>query len=261
MRRRSSALPHFDQNCDAAIRCGERALTGKSFGQPRRWDRSPALPIVGLEKFEFQFASFISDWISEDDAVRGIPEGYRVEEALGACVLELKLPVLAGVGGVIDAGLIAGTGGHQESLIGGECNDSAKVEGCSLRNLGRRPVTATVSRPEISSMRAAGPGNLPRYNADAAEIFGCMRHLKLRRLSEGGDNEREHEQRRRYGELSQNTRQVHVSQCRLSYARNILRFGQDENGLAPERLLTASWILSAPNHLAVKSPNEAAFPM
>ena len=41
-----------------------------------------------------------------------VPEDHGVEEAFGIGVGELELPGFAGVGGVVDAGLIGGTGGH-----------------------------------------------------------------------------------------------------------------------------------------------------
>lgn len=41
-----------------------------------------------------------------------IPEDHGVEESLGICIGELELPVTAGVGGVVDAGLVSGAGGH-----------------------------------------------------------------------------------------------------------------------------------------------------
>ena len=44
--------------------------------------------------------------------MRGVPENHRVEEPPGFLVGKLERPVLAGVGGVVDAGLWAGAGGH-----------------------------------------------------------------------------------------------------------------------------------------------------
>ena len=66
--------------------------------------------------------------IAVDDAVRGIPERHGVEEGFGIRGGELKRPVLACVGGVIDARLVACSGGHEEGVLGGKCDDAAKVE-------------------------------------------------------------------------------------------------------------------------------------
>jgi hypothetical protein len=87
---------------------------------------------------------FVGDGIAENDAVGGIPENHRIEKSFGIGVGELQLPVLAGIDRVVDAGLIAGTGGHEKSFVRGEGNDGAEVEGFGARDLSGNPGAAGV---------------------------------------------------------------------------------------------------------------------
>jgi hypothetical protein len=82
-----------------------------------RWRKvRPGLAVVRDQEFEFQLAFFVAsligDGIAEDYAVGRIPENHGVEEGFGIWVGELELPMAAAVGGVVDAGLVAGAGGH-----------------------------------------------------------------------------------------------------------------------------------------------------
>src|SRR5258708_7450838 len=105
--------------CGFAFECG-RELSGR--------DRGPGLAVVRHQEFEFWRAGFVGDGIAENYAMGSVPEDHGVEKSLFIRVGELELPVAAGVGGVIDAGLVAGSGGHEESFFGGESDDAAKVE-------------------------------------------------------------------------------------------------------------------------------------
>ena len=182
------------QNCDAAVARGEGAFSFLRGRELRGRDGAPVFAVVGCEKFEFQFAGFVGNGVAEDDAVLAVPECHRVEESLGIRVGELKLPVLSGVGGVVDAGLVAGSGRHQERFVGRESDDAAKVERGGVRDLGERPGAASVGGAEISAVRAAGPRNLAGDGADAAQAFGGMGELDARaglRQCGGGEQQRE----------------------------------------------------------------------
>ena len=77
---------------------------------------------------EFQLAGIVGDGIAEDDAVGGVPEGDGVEEGFGIAAGELELPVLASVGGVVDAGLVAGSGGHEKGFVSGKGDKATKIQ-------------------------------------------------------------------------------------------------------------------------------------
>jgi hypothetical protein len=70
----------------------------------------PGAAVDCEEEFEFQLAGFVGDGIAEDDAMSGVPESHRIEEArrIGVGVLERPMP--ASVAGVVDAGWAAGAG-------------------------------------------------------------------------------------------------------------------------------------------------------
>ena len=115
-----------------------------------------------------------------------IPEDHGIEKSFGICIGELELPVAASVGGAIDAGLVAGTGGHEEGFVGGESDDAAKVERIGTGDMVRDPDVA-ISGAEVSAVRAGGPCGFLRHRAHAAEIFGVAGDAGLRSgLSEGG---------------------------------------------------------------------------
>jgi hypothetical protein len=118
---------------------------------------------------EFQLARFIRNGIAEDDAVSWIPESDGVEEGFGVGVGELELPVLAGVGGVVDAGLVAGTGGHKESFIGGESYDTSEIEAGGVGDLGGDPVASRIDRAKVGAASARGPRDFLRDGAYASE--------------------------------------------------------------------------------------------
>ena len=140
-------------------------LTALSFaffcGGKLRWrDVGPGLAVVRHEEFEFWFAGFVGDGIAEDEAVGWIPEDHGVEESFRIFVGELELPVLAGIGGVVDAGLVAGAGGHKERFARGEGNDGAEVECFGAGNLSGDPVAAGVCGAEVGAVSAGRPGNV-----------------------------------------------------------------------------------------------------
>jgi hypothetical protein len=140
----------------------------------------PGLAIFGLQQLKFQLAGLVGNRISENDAMLRIPEGDRVEESLGIVVGELKLPVLSGIGSVIDAGLLAGPGGHQESLVARESHYATKVERGRVRNVRGRPGASAINCAQISAVSAAGPGNLPGDSADSTKALGGMGDLDPR---------------------------------------------------------------------------------
>ena len=100
----------------------------------------------------------------------------------------------AGVGGVVDAGLVAGSGGHEESFVGGEGDDAAEVEGFGAGYVVGDPDVA-VGGAEVGTVRAGSPGDFLRDGAYAAEIFCDAGEAGLRGgLSEGGSGCEEEEQ-------------------------------------------------------------------
>src|SRR5271166_2592359 len=120
----------------------------------------PRFAVFGYEELEFQLPLFVGDRIAQHDSVLRIPEGHGVEESFGIRVGELQIPVLASVGGVIDAGLVAGSGRHEEGFVGGEGDYGAEVEIGGVGNLCRSPGDAGVRGAEIGAVRAAGPADL-----------------------------------------------------------------------------------------------------
>src|SRR6516164_738524 len=117
-----------------------------------------------------------------------IPEGEAVVEALRIGVGELKQPVLAGVGGFVDAGLLAGSGSEQVRFIGAEGFDVAEVEFFCAGDLGGNPGLAGVSGAEIRALGATSPYNAGGDGAHAAQVFGGVAVERSDRLgdSEGG---------------------------------------------------------------------------
>ncbi len=108
-----------------------------------------------------------------------VPEGHGVEEAFWFRVSELELPVLSGVGGVVDAGLVAGAGGHEEGFVGGEGYDGAEIERLGAGDLRGLPELA-IGRAEVCAVGAGGPGDSFRDGADAAEAFSGLGGKDLR---------------------------------------------------------------------------------
>jgi len=153
------------------------------------------LSVVGEQEFELQFAGVVGNRVAEYDAVLRIPECHRVEKSLGIVVRKLELPVLACVGGVVDAGLVARSRGHEKRFIGGKRDDGAEIEGDGVGDLARSPGAAAVGGSQITSVGAAGPGDLIGYGANSAEAFGCVGNLqpglRLSPSHRSGKNEQE----------------------------------------------------------------------
>jgi hypothetical protein len=119
----------------------------------------------------------------------------------------LELPVTAAIGGVVDAGLVAGTGGHEESFVGGEGDYGTKVEGLGAGDLFGDP-DAAVGGAEVSAVRTGGPRDLPRYSADAAESFGREGDANLRRrLAKGSGGYKKQEEGAHEGIVSESARE------------------------------------------------------
>ena len=87
----------------AGVAGGEGAFAFEGGWELGGRDRIPGLAVSGDEELEFQLAGIVGNGVAEDDAVSAIPEGDGVEESFGIRAGELELPVLAGVGGVVDA--------------------------------------------------------------------------------------------------------------------------------------------------------------
>ena len=115
-----------------------------------------------------------------------IPENHGVEKSFGIDVGELKLPVLPGVGCVVDAGLIARPGRHEEGFVGGERDDGAEVESGGAGDLRGNPGAPGVRGAKVGAVGSASPGDVARDGADAAEALGGVGVLHLRGLCYGG---------------------------------------------------------------------------
>jgi len=190
----------------------------------------------------------MGDGVAEDHAVGSIPEDHGVEEAFGIGVGELELPVLASVGGVVDAGLIAGTGGHEEGLVGGEGYDRAEIQSGGVRDLGGEPGVAGIGGAEVGAVRAGSPCDVMRDGAYAAEIFGGVGGMSFRSgLGQGGGGSQENQQSA-HGGLSQ----------KMGAVEKIveLRSTDSRARLSPHRHLH----MGTSSYLAMKGAKEAALP-
>src|ERR1700733_3698303 len=97
----------------------------------------------------------------------GVPETFFVG------VGEEEFPGLAGVGGFVEAGLVAGAGGHDDGGVFAEVLDAAEVEVFgSGRDGAGLPEIAAVFGAEDRAVGAAGPGYSAADVVDAAEAGG-----------------------------------------------------------------------------------------
>src|SRR5258706_5645931 len=182
---------------EGGIAGGECAFAFEGGWELTGRDVRPGLAVGGEKELEFQFAGFVGDGVAENDAVSGIPEDHGVKKSFGICVGELDLPVTAAVGSVVNAGLVAGAGGHQEGFVGGEGNDGAEVERFGAGDLVGDP-DAAVGGAKVGAVRAGCPCDLARNGAYAAEAFGGVGGVGLGRgLSQGGGGEEGEEGLRR----------------------------------------------------------------
>lgn len=177
------------ENGQAGVGGSEGAFAFEGFGELLGRELMPRFAVIGDEQFEFWSAVFVGDGIAENDSVVRIPEGDGIEKSLGIGVGELELPVQACVRSVIDAGLIAGAGGHEESFVGGEGDDSAEVERGGTGDLSGSPGAACVDCAEISAVGAACPDDFLGDGADASEVFGGVGILQGWRLGGDGGSE------------------------------------------------------------------------
>ena len=99
--------------------------------------------------------------------VDGVPEAFFVG------VGEEEFPGLAAVGGFVEAGLVAGAGGHDDGGVFVEGLDAAEVEffGSGWDGAGL-PEVAAVFGAEDGAVGSAGPGDSAAYVVDAAEAGG-----------------------------------------------------------------------------------------
>jgi hypothetical protein len=135
----------------------------------------------------------VGDGIAEDYAVGWVPENHGVEEGFGICARELELPVLAGVGGVVDAGLVTGAGGHEECFVGRDSYYGAEVQSGGVWDLSGDPGAAGVDGAEVGAVRAGRPRDSLGDGAYSAQIFCGLGRLELDlRQGRGGCQEYEH---------------------------------------------------------------------
>ena len=127
--------------------------------------------------------------VAKNDAMRWIPENHGVEKSFGIAVGELQLPVLARIGGVVDAGLVAGPGRHQESFVGVEGDYGAEVQRGGAGDLGGNPGFTAIHGAQISTVCAAGPGDFSRDGAHPAQTLGGVGDLDLETLRNRGSGD------------------------------------------------------------------------
>ena len=102
-----------------------------------------------------------------------VAELNRVPEAFFVGVGEEEFPGLAAVGGFVEAGLVAGAGGHDDGGVFVEGLDAAEVEFFgSGRDVAGLPEVAAVFGAEDGAVGSAGPGYSATYVVDAAEAGG-----------------------------------------------------------------------------------------
>lgn len=116
-----------------------------------------------------------------------VPEHHGIKKTFGVLVGELQRPVPARVGGVVDAGLVAGAGRHEERFFGGEGDNRAEVETFSAGNLLGDP-NAAVGGAKVSAVGARSPCNFFRDGAYAAQVFRGPRKTELRSALGKGSN-------------------------------------------------------------------------
>jgi len=174
-------------NGDAGSAGGERAFAFEGGRKFVGCKRCPVLATVfGCDQFKIELARIIGDRISERDAVIAIPERHAIEKAFGILVGELQSPVFAGVGGFVNARLIAGTSTQQVGEVGAEGFHIAEVERFCARNLRGLPGISSIGGAEIGSVSTAGPGNLVGDGANPAKVFGGVGFLDGRVLGQKG---------------------------------------------------------------------------
>ena len=99
--------------------------------------------------------------------MKGVPEAFFVG------VGEEEGPGLAAVGGFVEAGLVAGAGGHDDCRVVVEGLDAAEVEVVGVgRDGAALPFEAGVFGAEDGAVCAGGPGYAAAYVVDAAEVGG-----------------------------------------------------------------------------------------
>ena len=87
---------------------GEGAFTGDG-GRDVADGRFQCLPPSAVEIN----SNLLFYGVADGDAAVGVPEGHAIEEAFRVLIGELQRPGFAGVGGFVDAGLVAGAGCEQ----------------------------------------------------------------------------------------------------------------------------------------------------
>ncbi len=97
----------------------------------------------------------------------------RVPEAVLVRVGEEELPGSAAVGGLVEAGEVAGAGGHDDSGFGIEGLDAAEVEAFGVGWDGAGlPVSSIVGGEEDRALGSAGPDDAVTDVVNAAKAGG-----------------------------------------------------------------------------------------
>ena len=113
--------------------------------------------------------------VAQQITSRAVHKFNGVPEALFVGVGEEKFPSLAAVAGLVESGLVAGAGGHNDGGVFVEGLDAAEVEffgaGGQVAGL---PEVAAVFGAEDGAVGSAGPGDSATYVVDAAEAGGRM---------------------------------------------------------------------------------------
>ncbi len=111
--------------------------------------------------------------VSEYPAFFGTLHANSIPEAFFVGVGEDELPRLAAVGGFVEAGLVAGAGGHDDGGVFVEGLDAAEVEFFgSGRDGAGLPEVAAVFGAEYGAVCSAGPGDSSADAVDATEADG-----------------------------------------------------------------------------------------
>ena len=128
--------------------------------------------------------------------------------------------MLAPVGRVVNAGLVAGPGGHQEGFVCGKGNHPAEVEHRRVGYLLGSPRHSTIESAQESAMGTAGPRDLSRYGTHSPQALLRVREFKARTGLSGGSR---HQEQRKH--------ETHERHCRRNPRRApILSEANDEEG-------------------------------
>jgi len=159
-------------------------------------NRIPVLAaVIGSDQFKSKLAGMVGDRVAERDTVIRVPEGHAIEKSLGISVGKLQVPVLASVGGFVDARTVTRTGAQQVSEVGAKGFDIAEVQRFRAEDLSALPRDSGVHGSKISSVTAASPRDQVGDHADIAKIGDRVGFLDCRILPEEGGGEETSDQK------------------------------------------------------------------